>query len=85
MTKVFTLTIVPATRRSRELFVLSVAPAVPQEMAARQVMNLGELAGHRGADVLILKDCEVAVAPVGLAGLLFRWRSWRQARKAGAK
>lgn len=61
MNKVFTLTVIPATRRSKELLVLSVQPGVPGSMLASAAINMDKICKSRHADGLVLKDVNVQV------------------------
>jgi hypothetical protein len=62
MQKVIHLTVVPGTKRRKELFILSIAPGTSNHIAARAQVETSLLSAKRDADFLILKDAEIQVA-----------------------
>lgn len=81
MNKVFTLTIIPATKYAKELLVISVAPGVPGDMLLNNMNQMRKMAEMRKADWTMVKDVDVRT-PQTFWQFCKVWWAMRQMRKA---
>lgn len=73
MNKVFTLTIVPGTRHRKELIIVTAKPGVSAHLLLGTHQQMSAIANTRKADIMFLKDVDVAIANGWWQRVRARW------------